>query len=457
MKDTAKLGGHAVVVGCGIAGAAAAKRLQGNGFDVTVLEAESRVGGRTSTIHQDGFTIDLAASMLLKSYTRMVALITEQNWQPHFQAGSDLIGIERDGAIHRIRAAKPLGAATTGLLSATAKAHLAKIALDVVRHRKSLDWEDPVVAADMHFGDVREYADVRVGNAEVRDYLIDPACRFLGLSSLRDQSAVDFLFLARNMGKTELFNSPEGIDTLVRLLVSDSKVETDALVTFVEEGPHSVAVTWERDGQSRTLDADVCILAIPGPLATKVYPQMDAARANILNSVVYAPGLNVYVGTEVPTAEKSALMLIPSVDYPDLACVILDHNKTSGRAPAGKGLISTYWQKEFATKHRYDSDEDILRVTLPSVRRLLPEAGGDLATVHVQRWDRALVIGPISRYRDLERFKALTPPTSRVRLAGDSVSSSTMNSCLCSGERAAEEAIAALAAPNRGVRTWGDV
>ncbi|TPG32448.1 protoporphyrinogen/coproporphyrinogen oxidase [Mycolicibacterium hodleri] len=450
MKDAPGSRGRAVVVGCGISGAAAANRLQRNGFDVTILEAESQVGGRTSTIHQDGFTIDLAASMLLKSYRRMVALIAEENWQAHFEPASDTIGVERDGCIHHIHAAKPLGAVSTGLLSARAKSRLGVIALDVFKHRKHLDWQNPVVAADLHYGDVREYADVRVGNAEVRDYLIDPACRFLGLSGLQDQSAVDFLFLARNMGKTEMFNSADGIDTLVRLLASDCKVETNALVTSVEESAHGVTVTWGRDGeQSRTVEADACVLAVPGPLATKIHPQMGAARADILNSVVYAPGLNVYLGTEVPTAEKSALILIPHLDYPDLACVILDHNKAKGRAPAGKGLISTFWHKDFALEHQHDSDEEILRAVMPSVGRLLPEAGGGLATVHVQRWDRALVIGPVSRYRDLERFKALTPPDSKVRMAGDSVSSSTMNSCLCSGERAADEVLAALGVPKR--------
>ncbi len=436
--------GHVVVVGAGIAGAAAANRLHRSGFDVTVLEAESQVGGRTSTIHKDGFAIDLAASMLLNSYRRTVELIAEQNWQSHFEPASDVIGVERDGKIHHIRASKPLGAATTGLLSLRAKARLALVAKDVIKHRKNLDWQNPVVAADLHYGDVREYADARVGSREVRDYLIDPACRFLGLSSLHEQSAVDFLFLARNMGKTDLFNSPEGIDTLVRLLVSDTKVETEAPVTSVEEDATGVTVTYRRGGESHTIIADACVLSVPGPIATELHPQMGADRAAILNSVVYTQAMNVYVGLDAPTADPAALILIPQLDYPDLACAIVDHNKASGRTPAGRGLVSTFWQKHWAKKHWEDSDEEILQAALPSIERLLPDATGRVVMVHVQRWDRALVTGPINRYRDLERFKALTPPGSRVRMAGDSVASSTINSCLCSGERAADELLDAL-------------
>jgi oxygen-dependent protoporphyrinogen oxidase len=434
--------------------------LHRQGFEVTVLEAEAHVGGRTSTQHQDGFKIDLAASMLLTSYKRTVELIAEQNWQSSFEPASDVIGVERAGRIHHIRASKPLDALTTGLLSPRAKARLAVVAKDVVKHRKMLDWQNPVVAADLHYGDVREFADVRVRSSELRDYLIDPACRFLGLSSLQDTSAVDFLLLAKNMGKTELFNSPAGIDTLVRLLVSDAKVETDAVVTSVEENAGGVTVSRGRGGQqSRDITADACVIATPAPLAAQLYPQMGEQRAAILNSVVYAPALNVYVGVDVPPAEPSALILIPHVEYPGLACVILDHNKTTGRTPPGKGLISTYWHRDWATEHWNDPEDDIVHAAISEIERLLPDSTGNVTTVHVQRWKHALVTGPVSRYRDLERFNSLTPPASRVRFAGDAMSSSTINSCLCSGERAADDVMRAItkspwSAPlNIGTRT----
>jgi monoamine oxidase len=54
-----------IVVGAGIAGLAAAQRLESYGFDVTVLEARSRVGGRMYTdANPSGTTIELGANWI---------------------------------------------------------------------------------------------------------------------------------------------------------------------------------------------------------------------------------------------------------------------------------------------------------------------------------------------------------------------------------------------------------
>ena len=60
-----------------------------------VLEAAQRVVGRTRTRHQTGFKIDLAATMLLTGYQRMVELINEQNRESHLQPASHVIGVWR--------------------------------------------------------------------------------------------------------------------------------------------------------------------------------------------------------------------------------------------------------------------------------------------------------------------------------------------------------------------------
>jgi phytoene desaturase len=55
---------RAVVVGAGLGGLAAALRLQGAGFDVTVVEGAAAPGGRASRLQADGFTWDTGPSLI---------------------------------------------------------------------------------------------------------------------------------------------------------------------------------------------------------------------------------------------------------------------------------------------------------------------------------------------------------------------------------------------------------
>lgn len=53
-----------LIVGAGMAGLSAARRLHDAGFEVTVLEADDRIGGRLKTTTIDGHTVDLGASWI---------------------------------------------------------------------------------------------------------------------------------------------------------------------------------------------------------------------------------------------------------------------------------------------------------------------------------------------------------------------------------------------------------
>lgn len=53
-----------LVLGAGISGLAAARRLRRDGFEVTVLEADDRPGGMLRTVARDGFTVDVGPTLI---------------------------------------------------------------------------------------------------------------------------------------------------------------------------------------------------------------------------------------------------------------------------------------------------------------------------------------------------------------------------------------------------------
>ncbi|MDX1502400.1 MAG: phytoene desaturase family protein [Thermoanaerobaculia bacterium] len=106
---------RAVVVGAGPGGLASAMLLARAGVDVTVLERHDRVGGRTSTIEQDGFRFDLGPTFFLypqvlrsifqmcgRSLDEEVELIRlDPNYRLRFEDGAELLASTDLGQLER--------------------------------------------------------------------------------------------------------------------------------------------------------------------------------------------------------------------------------------------------------------------------------------------------------------------------------------------------------------------
>jgi monoamine oxidase len=70
---------NVVVVGTGLAGLAAARRLVAGGHEVTVVEARERVGGRTEgLVLDDGTPLELGGAWLGEGHIRMYQLVGER-------------------------------------------------------------------------------------------------------------------------------------------------------------------------------------------------------------------------------------------------------------------------------------------------------------------------------------------------------------------------------------------
>ena len=71
-------GGKVIVIGAGFAGLAAARRLAETDFDVTVLEARDRLGGRVWTDESTGTPLDLGASWIHGHRKNPITLLANQ-------------------------------------------------------------------------------------------------------------------------------------------------------------------------------------------------------------------------------------------------------------------------------------------------------------------------------------------------------------------------------------------
>ena len=89
-----------VIVGGGLAGLAAARRLDRAGVDWLLLEASDRVGGRVATDVMDGWRLDRGFQVLNTAYPRVPALVdVDALDMRYFTAG---VLVRRGGRLHRL-------------------------------------------------------------------------------------------------------------------------------------------------------------------------------------------------------------------------------------------------------------------------------------------------------------------------------------------------------------------
>jgi len=88
---------HAVVIGSGFGGLAAAVRLQARGFRVTVLEKLDAPGGRAYTFHQDGYAFDAGPTIITAPY------LLEELWALHKERMSDVLDLRAISPFYVIR------------------------------------------------------------------------------------------------------------------------------------------------------------------------------------------------------------------------------------------------------------------------------------------------------------------------------------------------------------------
>src|SRR5436305_295156 len=97
-----------VVVGAGLAGLVAARRLTAAGQAVVVLEARDRVGGRTLNVDiGEGRVVEIGGQWVGPTQDRLLALAAELAVEtfPTHAAGQNLV--ELDGSIRRYRGTIP--------------------------------------------------------------------------------------------------------------------------------------------------------------------------------------------------------------------------------------------------------------------------------------------------------------------------------------------------------------
>jgi protoporphyrinogen/coproporphyrinogen III oxidase len=450
-----------VVVGGGIAGLAAARRLESaaRDVDVVLVESDDVLGGKIRTERVDGFVIEAAPDSFLSRKERGVGLCEELG------LGDQLIGRRPENHRSFVRRGRDLHALPEGLtgMIPTNLDALERTALlsDDGKERFAAEIDVPAAVGDEDES-VASFVTRRFGR-EAYDGLVEPLMtgiyggdgELLSLRATFPQLRVLELehgSLLRSLpaqsvtGDGPPFVSLRGgMNTLVTALVA-SLGRTKLLL-----GRPVARVSARADGydvelaDGETIRADGVVVATPAFVAAALLEELDADLAAAHADIPYAS--SVVVTLAFSTQDRAALdgygYVIPRAESRDVLACTWTSQKWEGRAPAGDVLVRIYAGRFGGRDLTLDSDDEL--VALARAEMALLGVTAEPALIRVQRWPRGMpqyVLGHLERMERIERALA---EHHGLAVAGAAYRGVGIPDCIRSGETAAESVVRALA------------
>jgi protoporphyrinogen/coproporphyrinogen III oxidase len=452
-----------VVVGGGIAGLAAARRLEQllAGVEVVLVERESRLGGKLRTERGGGFVVEGAADSFLSRKARGVGLAEELG------LGDELVG-RRPGYARSFvkvnRELHQLPEGLTGMIPTNLDA-LAESALLTPDGRERLAAEAEL-APEPELADesIASFVTRRLG-PEAYERLVEPlmtgiyggdgerlslAATFPNLRALELEHGSVLRGLAAQPtpagGRPPFLSLRGGMETLSEALVASlerTRVMTGRAATGIRGAGRGFVVDVHG---AEALAGDGVVVALPAFAAAELLAEVDAPLAEDLAAIPYASSAIVtlaLVDEDLVRPLDGYGYVVPRASGSDVLACTWSSSKWEERAPAGFALVRVYAGRFGGRDVMEDTDDELVALAREELRTL--GIAAEPARTWIHRWPGGMpqyVLGHLERLARIEAAVARRPG---LALAGAAYRGVGIPDCIASGEAAAESVAVSVA------------
>jgi len=456
---SAEASGRVVVVGAGLAGLAAAWRLQSAGLSVQVLERRPRAGGRVDSEWVDGFCLD-AAPEPCTTFDRHL-----MGWIADLGLADTLLPLRpaQLAQVHRGRVWPIDPQRLTGVASIPGVRRLDGLRLIrwrrlFSRYRPLLEPTAPERAADLDYRSASDFARLYFGDS-CFEHWVSPEGTHLHGGDAAELSRVATLLWWVRVGlgrdRTAIHGVlRRGLQTLVDEATARLDVRTGVEVTRIAEGERGgfVLDCGTRDGRKGELETDAVVLATnPGEAGRLIAGFAQPAERDILAEMHAGPSVTLAAAVSRPLAGMPQLIRVPHVERHVVDVALVEPGIAEGRAPVGSCTVTLRANDAFVRANEGAGDDVLKKGLVDALARLAPDSKGHVRETRLTRRQAAIPRFEVGAYRALARFakvqadrRSLGRP---LYFAGDYLIGPDAESSVISGVRAARDVLADLAKP----------
>lgn len=385
------------------------------------------------------FVVERGASFVTSGYRNLHDVVRALGLEAELRVTPPVRNVVlRGGKLLPADVTSPWRLLTSPLLSPLAKLRLARLPLEVVRHRRLLDPRHPERAAALD-GENLDSGLRRLVGDEVCDFLIAPAfAAIFGGEPAEWSLAFALLVLRLFADGARLQSFAGGNGAFTSALALQVPVRTGCDVQSVETETGGARVRYRRDGRECNVYADAVVVAAPGSAVTSLCRKLTPDERGFFEAVRYVRGTLVHLLFErAPHALAGGGAVLPRREEQGLSGLSVDHHK-SGVAPPGAGLASASLSAAASERLWHADDESVTAFALEALARTsIGALSPDRAVVH--RFDTMSPCTAPGALRRLAAFHRRIDRAPRLAFAGDYLVTPTVEGAVTSGLRAAVE------------------
>jgi monoamine oxidase len=433
------------VIGAGLSGMVAALELRGAGFEVTVLEASARPGGRVLTLREpfsDGLYAEAGAGRIPSTHDLTLKYVRLFNLPlaPFYPtSGSDVYLIR--GKRSLVDAAHPLNMVEVGFALTPAERHAGLNKLEEMYMGDAQRATGRVAAKDWPSAELL----AKYGSVSMADFLhakgaSDDAIEYL-VSGYQGEAALDFLRDLASHQAPMLSKIVGGNDLLPRAFAErlSNNIIYGAQVVRLEQTADKTSVTFLRGGTMRQMEADYLICAVPFTVlrTMEVSPAFSERKQNAIQTMTYGAVSRVYLQTRSKFWSKAGNSGFAVVDRP------MEVWNPTWNQPGNRGLLMAYAYENLAREIGAQTPPERISKMLEYFDLIHPGTKENFETGASWVWDeQPFTRGAYCVYQPGElqtMLPAAIMPEKRILFAGEHCSShpAWMQGALESGLRAA--------------------